>query len=77
MTTKGLIEMHVAIDGEKMSTVPFQFRMSIPTTTGNSERFSIPIANKVRIVCGNGAYDTGGNFNFLHNRGIEDLIPPR
>jgi len=35
------------------------------------------ISDKLKMVYGDGAYDSRSNFNFLHNKGIEAVIPPR
>ena len=69
--------MHVEIYTERMNVVP------LSTTDGhshdNSEFRKVlnPKAGRVKMVCSKGVYDSRCNFNFLHNKGNEAVIPPR
>ncbi len=74
---KGWIKMHVAIDADKMNIVSLSITDERSHDNREFRKVLNPIADKVKMVYGDGAYDSRSNFNFLHNREIEAVIPPR
>ena len=74
---KGWIKMHVAIDADKTNIVSLSITDERSHDNREFRKVLNPIADKVKMVYGDGAYDSRSNFNFLHNREIEAVIPPR
>ena len=74
---KGWIKMHVAIDGDTMNIVSFSITDEHSHDSREFRKILSPIADKVKMVYWDGAYDSRGNFNFLYSKGIEAVIPPR
>jgi hypothetical protein len=73
----GWMKMYVAIDGYSMNVVSLSITDEHSHDNREFRKVFNPIANKSKIVYGDGAYDSKSNFNFLHSRGIEAVIPPR
>ena len=74
---KGWIKMHVAIDGDTMNIVSLSITDEHSHDSREFRKILSPIADKVKMVYWDGAYDSRGNFNFLYSKGIEAVIPPR
>ena len=68
--------MHVAIDADKMNIVSLSITDERSHENREFRKVLNPIADKVKMVYGD-LLRSRSNFNFLHNREIEAVIPPR
>ena len=74
---KGWIKMHIAIDAERMNVVSLTITDQNTSDIKEFRKMLHPVLGKVSKVYGDGAYDSRRNFQYLSNRGVQAVIPPR
>jgi hypothetical protein len=74
---KGWIKMHIAIDAERMNVVSLTITDQNTADIKEFRKLIYPVLGRVSSLYGDGAYDSRKNFQYLSNRGVQAVIPPR
>jgi hypothetical protein len=74
---KGWIKIHVAIDADRMNVISLTIGKEFSHDTKEFRKLLYPVVDRASSVYGDGGYDSRKNFQYLSNRGVRAVIPPR
>lgn len=74
---KGWLKMHVAIDAERMNVVSLSITDLHTPDIREFRKVLYPVIGRASSVYGDKGYESRKNFEYLSNKGIKAVIPPR